>query len=136
MKNRVTQFTGNHVKIFLRGSNLWITFYKLRRIQFKKFWEDHEEKILRNTRLLETKMFSPFSQTFMVAQALIHNKSTFLSESQLARSCFAYIRKLLRKSKKLLNRLVRSVKRKWSLAKLFENKSSCINLLYRMKFML
>ena len=73
-------------------------------MQYKKFWEDHEKKIVRNTRLLETKMFSPFLQTFMVAQALIHNKSTFPSESQLPRSCFAYIRKSLRKSKKLLNR--------------------------------
>ena len=112
MKNRVTQFTGDHVKIFLRGSNFWITFYKLRRIQFKKFWEDHEEKILRITRLLETKMFSSFSQTFMVAQALIHNKSTFLSESQLARSCFAYIRKLLHKSKKTLKPLGQVCKKK------------------------
>ena len=35
----------------------------------------------------------------MLAPALIHNKSTFSFESQLPRSCFAYIRKLLRKSK-------------------------------------
>ena len=120
MKNRVTQFNGDHVNNFLRGCDLWINFScKLRRMQFKKFWEDHEEKILRNTRLVETKMISPFSQTFMVAQALIHNKSTFPFESQLPRSCFAYIRKLLRKSKKLSNCLVRSIKRKWSHAKTF-----------------